>query len=73
MTIGEHIKQERKKRGWTQAKLAKKANIALVSVQYYEEGRALPSTLSLIGLADAFGISLDQLVGRKVADGSTGN
>lgn len=71
MTIGEHIKQERKKRGWTQAQLAKKADIALVTAQYYEEGRTLPGALSLIGLADAFGISLDELVGRKVADGST--
>lgn len=72
MTIGERIKQERKKRGWTQARLAKEADIALVTVQYYEEGRTLPGALSLIGLADAFGVSIDDLVGRKVAYGCTG-
>ena len=72
MTIGEHIKQERKKRGWTQAELARRAYANTISISYYENGRALPSVLILIGLADAFGISLDQLVGRKVADGSAG-
>ena len=33
MTIGEHIKQERKKRGWTQAKLAKKAPCQILFIQ----------------------------------------
>lgn len=72
MTIGEHIKQERLARGWTQSELARRALSNSISISYYETGRSLPSTLVLIGIADAFGISLDQLVGRKVADGSTG-
>lgn len=72
MTIGEHIKQERLARGWTQSELSRRADINFTSISYYETGRALPSVIALIALADAFGISLDQLVGRKVADGSAG-
>lgn len=72
MTIGEHIKQERKKRGWTQAELARRSYTNTISISYYENERALPSVLILIGIADAFGISLDQLVGRKVAANEQG-
>lgn len=72
MTIGENIKQERLARGWTQIELARRADVNITSISFYENGREIPSVMSLIGLADAFGISLDQLVGRKVADGSAG-
>ena len=72
MTIGESIRRERAVRGWTQLELSRRADINFTSISYYETGRSLPSTLVLIGIADAFGISLDQLVGRKVADGSAG-
>jgi transcriptional regulator with XRE-family HTH domain len=72
MTIGEHIKQERLARGWTQSELARRSFSNTISISYYENERSLPSVLVLIGIADAFGISLDQLVGRKVADGSAG-
>ena len=72
MTIGESIRKERLDRGWTQAELARRSYTNTISISYYENERSLPSVLVLIGLADAFGISLDQLVGRKVADGSAG-
>lgn len=72
MTIGESIRKERLDRGWTQTELARRSYTNTISISYYENERALPSVLILIGIADAFGISLDQLVGRKVADGSAG-
>ena len=72
MTIGESIRKERKQRGWTQADLSAKADLPVITISMYENGRFLPSALSLIALADAFGISLDKLVGRKVANGSAG-
>lgn len=72
MTIGELIREERKARGWTQSDLAQRADINSISISYYETGRTIPSVMGLIGIADAFGISLDKLVGREAADGCEG-
>lgn len=68
MTIGESIRKERLDRGWTQSELAYRADINTVSISHYETGRVIPSLMAIIGIADAFGISLDALVGRKVQE-----
>lgn len=64
MTIGENIRKLRKEKGWTQAELAFEADTNSLSISYYENGRALPSILNLISIADALGVTLDELVGR---------
>ena len=66
MTIGEAIKKARKAKGWTQKQLAAEAGTCKICISYYETGRAFPSILNLISLADALGVTLDDLVGRTV-------
>lgn len=66
MTIGDYIRKYRKEKGWTQAQLAEEADLLTVYVSSYETGRTLPSLLNAISLADALGVSLDDLVGRRV-------
>lgn len=66
MTIGERIKKARKDKGWTQAQLAAEAGTTSISISFYETGRMFPSVLNLISIADALGVTLDDLVGRKV-------
>ena len=44
--------------------LAKRAGLNRSDIHYYEKGMTSPGLHALIKLADAFGVSLDHLVGR---------
>ena len=66
MTIGESIRKARTDKGWTQAQLAAEAGVLCISISFYETGRTFPSVLNLISIADALGVTLDDLVGRTV-------
>jgi len=56
----------RKKAGWSQQKLAEKAGLSYNMITKIEQGVAKQPTIqTVIKIADAFNISLDQLVGRK--------
>jgi len=59
------IKQLRKKVGWSQQKLAEKAGLSYNVITKIEQGVAKnPNIKTMIKLAEAFQISLDELVGR---------
>jgi len=63
--LQQRIKQVRKKIGWSQQKLAEKAGLSLAVITKIEQGVAKrPSIQTMVKLADALGISLDELVGR---------
>lgn len=64
--IAKRLKELRKERNWTQQKLAEKARLSFNAITKIEQGAAEHPTLkTLLKLADAFGISLDALVGRE--------
>jgi len=64
--IARRIKDLRKKSGWSQQKLAEKAGVSYNTITKIEQGAAtMPTIQTMIKIADAFGISLDELVGRK--------
>ena len=59
------LKRLRKARGWTQQKLAEQARISYGIVTKIEQGASKEPTIgTMIKLADAFGLSLDELVAR---------
>jgi len=63
--LSKSLKELRKDRKWTQQELAQKANLSFNAVTKIEQGAAKHPTLkTLIKLAEAFGISIDKLVGR---------
>lgn len=64
MTIAERLKEERIKNKLTQQEVANYLNIGRVSYTMYETGKNIPTTESLIKLADLFKCSIDYLVGR---------
>ena len=66
MNIGQAIKEARKNRGYTLKKLAAKSGITYTTINYWENGRGYPNLVPLMAVADALGISLDELVGRTV-------
>lgn len=60
------LKQLRKKAEWSQQKLAEKAGLSYNVITKIEQGAAKnPNIQTMIKIADAFQISLDELVGRK--------
>lgn len=62
--LGNHIKEIRKKLGFTQDKLAQKLNISRPLITHYEKGLRTISTADLKGLCELAGISADWFVGK---------
>ena len=65
MTVGERIRKAREEKGWTKTKLAKLSGLARSSIRDYEADKSDPQLFSACCIADALGISLDWLSGRK--------
>ena len=66
INISKRIKELRSKAKISQDKLSKKADIPFSTLVKIESGYTPnPSMETLVKIADAFGISLDELVGRK--------
>ena len=64
--LSNRLKELRKKSGWSQQKLAEKAGVSYNTITKIEQGAAtMPTIQTMIKIADAFGVSLDDLVGRK--------
>ena len=61
-SIGEIISSLRKEKGMTQNELAQKMNVTDKAVSKWETGAAVPTTETLVQLADFFGVSLDFLL-----------
>ena len=65
-SLEKSIKKLRNKLNMSQDQLAKKANIPFSTLVKIEAGYTRnPSMETLIKIADAFGISIDELVGRS--------
>ena len=60
--IGNNIAAYRKEKGWTQAGLAERINYSDKAVSKWERGESIPDVLTLMLLADRFGVTLNDLV-----------
>jgi transcriptional regulator with XRE-family HTH domain len=61
-TIGQRIARFRKARGLARAELAERVGTSETYIGHWETGYRRPSMESCITLADALGVSLDELV-----------
>jgi len=62
----ERLKELRNKAGWSQQQLAEKAGLSYNVITKVEQGAAKnPNIQTIIKLADAFGLGIDELIGRK--------
>lgn len=66
--IGKELKYHREVNGYTQIDLAKATGISQQKISYIESGKHSPSIDICIKLADFYGISIDELVGRDLPD-----
>lgn len=64
-TMGERISNYRKEKGMTQDELAEKMGVTSQAVSKWENNLSVPDLSILIGLADFFNVSLDELVREK--------
>jgi transcriptional regulator with XRE-family HTH domain len=64
MKTNKIIADLRKERSWSQADLANQTDVSQVMIGKYERGDAVPSIEVAKKIADAFGVSLDYLVGE---------
>ena len=63
--VGQSLRRLRKARGWTQRQTSGKSGVSYVVVTKVEQGLTKdPAMSTLIKLADALGVTLDELVGR---------
>ena len=58
------LKRLRKTNRMTQQDVADRLDISASAVGMYEQGRREPDLATLVKLADIFGVSVDQLIGR---------
>ena len=66
--LNEQLKKYRKKLGWSQQKLAEKSGLSYNAITKIEQKISIQITIqTVIKLADAFEISIDELVERKVS------
>lgn len=62
MTLGERIRDERKKRGLSQEELAEILNVSRQAITKWETDRGIPDIANLIKVSEEFEISLDELI-----------
>ena len=65
MNIGEAIKERRLEKEITQKQLAKETNLSQSGISYWKKNKRIPNIIECITLADFYGITLDELVGRE--------
>ena len=64
LNYGEALKEQREKLGLSQSTVASKINTSHQNISRWESGKILPSIDFCVKLADLYGVSLDELVGR---------
>ena len=62
MTLGDRIKEQRKRNGLSQEKLAELAGVSRQAVTKWENGQSLPDILNCDALAKLYDVELDDLI-----------
>ena len=65
MNIGELFKEYRQAKGVSQQEVATATGISQKAISFWERNERTPNIVDCIKLADYYGISLDELVGRE--------
>lgn len=63
---GEALKYQREIKGLSQSQLARETGLKQQMISWWEAGKGSPSIESCVILANYYGISLDELIGRDL-------
>ena len=66
MHYGNNLKQWREQNNLTQTQVAKATGLKQQMISHWEANKSLPNIHFCVILADFYGISLDELVGREI-------
>ena len=66
--VGDNIRRIREEQGLSQEELAELAGVHRVSLARYETGKVDPGTQQIGRIADALGVSVDVLLGKRSVD-----
>ena len=69
LTMGDRIKEARKKKGFTQEQLAERLDVSVEFIGQIERGLKLPSMNVFIKLIEALNVSADYLLRDSVSTG----
>ncbi|MDE5990921.1 MAG: helix-turn-helix transcriptional regulator [Clostridia bacterium] len=64
LNYSEALKYQREIRGLSQSKLARETGLNQQMISWWEAGKGLPNIDFCVQLADYYGISVDELIGR---------
>lgn len=64
LNYGEALRYQREINGYSQSGLAKATGLRQQMISWWEAGKGLPNIDFCVRLADFYGITLDELVGR---------
>ncbi len=69
IALGKDIRELRRKRGFTQEKLAEFADLSVPYISHLERGTKTPSLAVLVRLAENLGVTVDRLLsGNQIVD-----
>ena len=63
--LNERIRALRKEHGYSQEQMARKLHLTQGAISQWENGITVPAADQLMTLADVFGITVDELLGRE--------
>lgn len=63
--LSTQIKALRRRKGWSQAELARRLHISPSTIGMYEQGRREPSIETLVALSKEFNVTIDYLVSEN--------
>ncbi len=66
INYGENLKYQREEHGLSQTELAQKIGTSHQNINRWERGEVMPSIDFCVQLADFYGITLDELIGREL-------
>ena len=62
ISLGEKIRDYRKKAGLSQEQLAEELNVSRQAITKWETNKGVPDISNLIAISDEFGVTLDELI-----------
>lgn len=62
ISLGEKIRDYRKKAGLSQEQLAEKLHVSRQAITKWENNKGVPDISNLISISDEFGVTLDELI-----------
>ena len=71
MQLGEKIREQRKKHGLSQEKVAEFIGVSRQAVTKWEMNQSIPSTENLLKIAEIFGITVDMLISKEEEENSS--